>query len=80
MSCAVNKWKQVRTIFIFYQSAEDSQRIKLGIVFNIIASYTVYIFDSFDKILSLKRSRPKKKKKKVKTRIFSENAPEKHLF
>ena len=37
MSRAVNKC----VIIIIYQSAEDSQRTKLGTVFNVIANYIV---------------------------------------
>ena len=57
MLCAVNKWK-TRGIFIFYQTAEDSQRIKHAMVFRFITCHTVYIWLLCQS--SLKHSGPKK--------------------
>ena len=70
MSRAVNK----RVIIIIYQSAEGSQRTKLGIVFNVIA-VTLYKFDSF-KTVVLEVQRPQKGE----NCIFSQNASANHLY
>ena len=70
MSRAVN----MCVIIIIYQSAEGSQRTKLGIVFNVIA-ITLYKLDSF-KIVVLEVQRPQKGE----NCIFSQNASANHLY
>ena len=70
MSRAVNKC----VIIIIYQSAEGSQRTKLGIIFNVIA-ITLYKFDSF-KTVVLEVQWPQKGE----NCIFSKNASANHLY